>query len=96
MITSRKGFQKVYELTENVLPKETDTNVPTEEEFHEHMVISAINSFGFAAEKEINYQRANDSRILKSAISKLKEENKIVEFKIKGIKTKLIIRLKRI
>ena len=54
MIASRKGFQKVYELTENVLPKETDTTVPTEEEFHEHMVISAINSFGFAAKKKLS------------------------------------------
>ena len=85
MIASRKGFQKVYDLTENVLPKETDTTIPTEEEFHEHMILGAINSYGFAAEKEIKYQRANDAKILKSVINKLKEENRIVEFKIKGI-----------
>jgi uncharacterized protein YcaQ len=87
MIASRKGFQKVYDLTENVLPKETDTTIPTEEEFHEHMILGAINSYGFAAEKEIKYQRANDAKILKSVINKLKEENRIVEFKIKGIES---------
>ncbi len=87
MIASRKGFQKVYDLTENVLPKEIDTTVPTDEEFHEHMVLSAINSYGFAAEKEIKYLRNNNSKILKSVINKLKEENKIVELKIKGIES---------
>ena len=87
MIASRKGFQKVYDLTENVLPKETDTTVPTEEEFYEHMILSAINSFGFAAEKEIKYQRANDAKILKNVINRLKEENNIVEFKIRGIES---------
>jgi uncharacterized protein YcaQ len=89
MIASRKGFQKVYDLTENILPKNVDTSIPTEEEYTGHLILNAINANGLAGEKEMIYQRYHSPLILKSTINKLAEEKKILELKIKGIEKEI-------
>jgi len=53
MIAERRNFQKVYDLTERVLPANVDTSKPTEEEmgrFHVHRVLRAC---GLAREREV-------------------------------------------
>lgn len=85
MVVERKNFQKVYDLTERVLPKKIDTSAPTYEEHCEHLIMNAINANGFASQKEMFYLRRGDSKIPLSVINRLAEEKKIIPVKINGV-----------
>jgi len=85
MVAERKNFQKVYDLTERVLPKKFDTAAPSYEEHCEHLIMSAINANGFASQKGMFYLRRGDSKIPLSVINRLAEEKKIIPVKINGV-----------
>ncbi len=53
MISERRNFQKVYDLTERVLPPGTDTRMPGERETAEHLILQALSAMGIATAKEI-------------------------------------------
>jgi len=53
MITERRNFQKVYDLTERVLPSETDTSEPSQAELGRFHVRRALHGMGIAREREI-------------------------------------------
>ena len=53
MISERRKFQKIYDLTERVLPDEIDTTMPTDDELGEFLVHRAISALGVAEEREI-------------------------------------------
>jgi len=53
MISSRRRFQKQYDLTERVLPPHIDTTFPTDNEFGHWLVQRALRSYGIARENEI-------------------------------------------
>ncbi len=81
---ARKSFQKVYDLTERVLPPDADTSHPTELEQAEHLVMKAIAANGFASQKEMFYLRYHSRPAAKQALLKLEEEKKIVPLGIEG------------
>ncbi len=53
LIAYREGFQKVYDLPENVLPADTDTTMPSPHEWHRNLVLRAIQGFGIATARHI-------------------------------------------
>ncbi len=57
MVASRIGFQKVYDLTERVLPDGIDTRLPTSDEYARHLLDTALRAHGCASPKEITYLR---------------------------------------
>lgn len=57
MVSHRENFQKVYDLTERVLPSNIDTRLPTEEEFCRHLIIRYLHAHGFGTAKQIAYLR---------------------------------------
>jgi uncharacterized protein YcaQ len=57
MIVGREGFQKVYDLTERVLPPGVDTTTPTTMELAEHLVDASIRCHGLVTAKFITYLR---------------------------------------
>jgi uncharacterized protein YcaQ len=65
MVAERLGFQKVYDLTERVLPSGIDTTMPTAKEFERHLIMGYLRANGFASAQQISYLR----RGLKSHIS---------------------------
>ncbi len=61
MIRERRGFERVYDLTERVLPAGTDTRPPAAEELGRFIVRRALGALGVAGEKEIrDYIRIGD------------------------------------
>lgn len=85
MIAGRKGFQKVYDLTERILPDSIDTRFPDEKEFYEHLIINSINSNGLVLEKEITYLRKYNKPLFKKTLTELLEEGKILKTVVKDI-----------
>lgn len=82
---ARKSFQKVYDLTERVLPPDADTSHPTELEQAEHLIMKAIAANGFASQKEMFYLRYHSRPAAKQALLQLEEEKKIIPLAIEGI-----------
>jgi uncharacterized protein YcaQ len=57
MISSRKNFQKTYDLTERVLPKGLNLKVPTAKEWAKHLVDEQFTCHGIVHAKSIAYGR---------------------------------------
>lgn len=86
MIKARKGFQKVYDLTERVLPENIDTSFPNEKEFYEHLILNSVRSNGLSSVKEITYNRRFDRNLFKDSLNRLTEEKTIININIRGLK----------
>ena len=63
MVRERSGFQKVYDLTENVLPPHIDQSWPTEQERGHYYVRRMLTASGLAQQKDIGYARAAVRRL---------------------------------
>src|SRR5690606_32527512 len=59
MVSGREGFQKIYDLTERVLPSDVYTSMPTMEEFAAHIVEQQLRCHGLVSLKGLTYQRRN-------------------------------------
>ncbi len=53
MITERQNFQKIYDLTERVLPDHIDTTMPNDDELGRFFVIRALSALGIAGQTDI-------------------------------------------
>lgn len=59
MVSSREGFQKVYDLAERVLPSDMNSEMPGVKEFAEHVVDQQLRCHGLVSLKGITYLRRN-------------------------------------
>ena len=57
MAVKRQGFQKVYDLSENVLPTGIDISTPSEKEFYLYLIQRSLQANGMATASEIAYLR---------------------------------------
>jgi len=58
MVSERKGFQKVYDLTENCLPTDIDLSIPNNEERGYFYIRKMLANLGVARASDICYARA--------------------------------------
>lgn len=56
-ITRRDGFQKIYDIPENVIPSTVDTTLPTETEYARYLIQRTLQHHGLATANEIAYMR---------------------------------------
>lgn len=82
---ARKGFQKVYDLPERILPSNTQLSVPSDEELSEHLITKAITANGISSERELTYLRHHNRSVTKRTINRLLEEQKIIRIQVKEI-----------
>jgi uncharacterized protein YcaQ len=82
MVKARKGFQKVYDLTERILPVNIDTRIPTAEELSEHLILKSINAGGIVSTSEMTYLRHHDPKATSSVINMMTEKKEITPVKI--------------
>ena len=69
MVSSREGFEKVYDLTERVLPAEVNLQMPSMAEYAEHILDQQLRCHGLVSIKGLTYLRRNTQ--LKAAIKNL-------------------------
>lgn len=84
MVAKRQGFQKVYDLPENVLSSSIDLTMPSEQEYANYLIQSAIRANGVVEEKEIAYIRTGLKEAVSKALKKLVKDGAIIELKLKG------------
>lgn len=66
MVSRREGFQKVYDLTERVLPPDVNLDEPSPREFARFLIRQALDAHGFANAGNMTYLRR--SRELREAV----------------------------
>jgi uncharacterized protein YcaQ len=95
MITERRNFQKVYDLTERVLPEDVDTSLPNNDELGNFLVKRALSANGILQDKEIyNFLQPSASRdsdiqvansdIILNSLKDFLEAGEVVPVKIEG------------
>ena len=92
MVTRREGFQKVFDLTENVLPSSISTTEPTLTEWTRFIVLSMVHALGIATEYDVGYARPTIRRLskitlkdpLKATISALVAEGELLKVNVQG------------
>ena len=67
MVNGREGFQKVYDLSERVLPNWVDTSQPTMAEYASHLIDTNLRAHGFVTQQSITYLRKGQK--LRKAVS---------------------------
>lgn len=89
MVSHRSGFQKVYDLTERVLPSNIDTSMPSSQEMARYLIETSLKYQGLASEKEICYLRnAELKNSVKIELKKMILEGEVIELSVKGLKNK--------
>ena len=84
MIKERRNFQRVYDLTERVLPKNVDRTLPTEEEEKTFFIRRALNALGIATVQDVNRYIRISGRLNKW-LEIMKDAGEVCEVEIEGI-----------
>jgi uncharacterized protein YcaQ len=85
MVRERRGFQRLYDLTERVLPAGTDTRLPAPDDLGRFIVRRALGALGVAGEQEIrDYIRIGDKDIVKKALDEMLESAEIARLNVEG------------
>lgn len=78
MITERRKFHRIYDLTERVLPSDTNTTMPSNSEWGRFLVRRALGSYGVAKAKDIREHIHGASKeIIATALSDLIESGQV-------------------
>jgi uncharacterized protein YcaQ len=86
MVAERRNFQKVYDLTERVLPEDVDTRVPTEDELGDFAVRRALASHGIAQERDMwNYLGVAGKRSIARTLAGLVDSGEVEVVSVEGI-----------
>ncbi|MDA8792155.1 winged helix DNA-binding domain-containing protein [Bacteriovoracaceae bacterium] len=85
-ITRREGFQKVFDLSRRVIPKNISLKVPSKEEYCRYMIDRTLKHHTFASELEMSYLHKSDlKKIVNKEVKNLVEDKKLVELNISGL-----------
>lgn len=85
MVKERRNFQRIYDLTERILPMGVNTQMPDEEESGRFFVERALDAHGVATEAEIRWHIHGMSlEATRRAIAELIEEGSILPVGIAG------------
>ena len=82
MITERRGFQKVYDLPERILPSDIPTGVPTGAEMARHLIERALRTHGLVTIGEICYLRRGVKEDVKKELRNMEEAGEIIPVQI--------------
>ncbi len=86
MVSRRENFQKVYDLTERILPSSVDTRLPSPDECADWLIRRAITALGIVSAQEITYLRRDGISEVPRRLSELTEEGAISRVNVEGLK----------
>lgn len=84
MIKERRKFQRVYDLTERVLPKDIDTTLPSLDDEKVFFIKRALKAMGVATIQDINKYIGISGR-LNQWVDQMQKKGEIVEVNINGV-----------
>lgn len=78
MVAQRQNFQKVYDLTERIIPHSINISYPTKSELATHFIKRAIQAYGIVNEHEITYLRKGLKEVVTKEIKKKLKEGELI------------------
>ncbi len=84
MVAYRQGFQKVYDLTERVLPNDLNTREPDDAEFCDHLIERYLQANGLGKAREIAYLRKGLKAPVRLRCQALLEAGRLCETTVAG------------
>jgi uncharacterized protein len=85
MVSERRGFQKVYDLPERVIPTNINMTPPEPEEVGIFQITQALQALGVAREKDMAYiLQLVSKKELVSAIQRMLADKQLMTIRIKG------------
>ncbi|MFT3848152.1 MAG: crosslink repair DNA glycosylase YcaQ family protein [Propionivibrio sp.] len=85
LMVVRQGFQKVFDLTERVLPPGTDARTPSPREQAAWYVDRALDAWGLAARDEMAYQRKEHIDHIDAVLREREEEGSLIRTAVETI-----------
>jgi len=87
MITDRVGMEKIYDLTERVLPNEINTSEPSLLEFSEYLLNASLKANGFTTLRQLTHLRPGNTlrKALNIVLQKNIEQGSVIECAIDGM-----------
>ncbi len=85
MVRERRGFQKVYDLKDRVLPTSVDQTPPTQDEYARYLIETALRSHGIVTELEIRYLRKGIQIQIRKVLKEMAASGEICEAVVEGI-----------
>ncbi|MBK5143417.1 YcaQ family DNA glycosylase [Budviciaceae bacterium BWR-B9] len=82
MIERRIGFQKVFNLTERVLPNHIDTTLPTQAEYAQYLIKRYLQANGLGSESEFSYLRQGMQRAIRQELLHMLEAGEIIKLRL--------------
>lgn len=90
MVKERAGFQKVFDLPENVLPGHIDTSHPTEDEWADAIIQNQVEALGIATTFDLSYARPTIWRLarinlkdaLQASITRQLQDGRLLETRV--------------
>ena len=85
LMVVRQGFQKVFDLTERVLPPDTDTRIPSPREQATWYVERALDACGLAARDEMAYLRKEHVTHIDAVLREREEGGSLIRLTVEGV-----------
>jgi uncharacterized protein YcaQ len=84
MVTERRNFQRIYDLTERVLPAGVDTRMPSHEEATRFRIGKLLRSMGLVSRGRMHWSVRNDDPASRDALQALVDEGEAVRVSVPG------------
>ena len=84
MIPYRVNFHKVYDLTERVLPEDTNTVMPTPKEHARFLILQYLRANGLGQANEMVYLLKNTKAIVLTVLQEMMEQQELLQVKVGG------------
>ena len=86
MVAERRSFQRVYDLTERVLPSDVDTRSPEDDELGRFLVHRGLAAYGVARQKEIReHIHGAERKVINQSIADMVEASEVIPVKIEEV-----------
>jgi uncharacterized protein YcaQ len=95
MVTERRNFQRIYDLTERVLPPGLDITRPTRDELARFEARRTLGNLGFAEQGNVKWGRWGKKAVPEDVVRGLVETGEVTPFEIKGIEDQSFYALTR-
>ena len=84
MIAFRANFHKVYDLTERVLPANTDTSMPDQEEYARFLITRYLQANGLGLSGEIAYLLKNTKALISATMQAMLSNGELIQISVGG------------
>ncbi|MGN7990147.1 winged helix-turn-helix domain-containing protein [Pedobacter sp. 22226] len=93
MISRNSAFQKVYHLSLDVIPQDTDQTMPSDEEYARYVILRTLGALGISSVKEMAWRaRRVKGNLVKKELEKMLQSKEVLTVSVDGVKGPLYMR----